>query len=248
MRQELINRPEEADSRASDRDAPLVLAVIGAGRAGGALARAARAAGVDVRLAGRERHRGRGCRRLGGAALRPGRGDRIRVCRGRGGGAAGVRRPCQRRHPTSRARLRGRARSGDLLPTSAADDPRSRDRPDRVPLRRQRLERARARVRRRPCAAPRPAPVPARGRATCRLPRRRQHRLELPRRARGVRRRTPRPGRGRRRPRGPRPAGPAHGGELGRARVRGAHRPDRPRRRGDRGRATSRRSRSTHPS
>jgi predicted short-subunit dehydrogenase-like oxidoreductase (DUF2520 family) len=53
MRQELINRPEEAHSRASDRDSSLVLAVVGAGRAGGAVARAARAGGIEVRLAGR---------------------------------------------------------------------------------------------------------------------------------------------------------------------------------------------------
>lgn len=53
MPQELINRPEEAHSRVSDRGAPLVLAVVGAGRAGGAIARAARAAGLELRLAGR---------------------------------------------------------------------------------------------------------------------------------------------------------------------------------------------------
>ena len=53
MRQELINRPEEAHSRASDRAAPIALAVIGGGRAGGAVARAARASGIEVRLAGR---------------------------------------------------------------------------------------------------------------------------------------------------------------------------------------------------
>lgn len=53
MRQELINRPEVARKPASDRTAPLVLAVIGAGRAGGAIARAARASGAGVRLAGR---------------------------------------------------------------------------------------------------------------------------------------------------------------------------------------------------
>jgi predicted short-subunit dehydrogenase-like oxidoreductase (DUF2520 family) len=53
MRHDLINRPDEAQSRASDREAALVLAVVGAGRAGGAVSRAARAAGVEVRLAGR---------------------------------------------------------------------------------------------------------------------------------------------------------------------------------------------------
>ena len=53
MRQDLINRPEGAQTRASDRAETLVLAVIGPGRAGGAVARAARASGAEVRLAGR---------------------------------------------------------------------------------------------------------------------------------------------------------------------------------------------------
>ena len=53
MQQEVIDRPHVARTPASDRGEPLALVVIGVGRAGGSLARAAREAGLEVRTAGR---------------------------------------------------------------------------------------------------------------------------------------------------------------------------------------------------
>jgi predicted short-subunit dehydrogenase-like oxidoreductase (DUF2520 family) len=53
MPQDLTNRREDAHHAVSDRGGATALAVIGAGRAGGAVARAARAAGLEVRVAGR---------------------------------------------------------------------------------------------------------------------------------------------------------------------------------------------------
>jgi predicted short-subunit dehydrogenase-like oxidoreductase (DUF2520 family) len=53
MRQDTINRRHVAHPLASDPGRPLALAVVGAGRAGGALARLAREAGIEVRVAGR---------------------------------------------------------------------------------------------------------------------------------------------------------------------------------------------------
>ena len=154
--------------------------------------------------------------------------------------AAALRRPHQRRHRPRRARAAADARRRDVLartpcrpfPTASTDLTGAPcavagSTPEALAFARSLAEALGMR------------PFELADERPRRLPRGRLDRLELPRRARGVRRRAARAGRRRGRPRAARPARPAHRRELGRAWRRGAHRPDRPRRRGDGRRATS---------
>ena len=209
-------------------------------RPGRRLARRARPrrAGLEVR-ARRARRRGRRRReRRGRAALRPRRGDRR--------GAAersppprrppALRRPHQRRHRARRARRRApsaaprpsRCTRCRRFPTPTPTSPAARARSPAPTPRRSSLARALAeRLGMRPFEVPEERPR--------RLPRRRRR---SPRTSSSRSRSRP-PSCSReagvaRRPRAARPARPAHGRQLVRARRRGAHRPDRARRRGDR--------------
>ena len=94
--------------RAPEPTGPVsALAIVGAGRVGSSIARAARAAGIDVSIGGRDRRRRRHSRGGRGAPLRPRRGD----LRGRGHDRAGwlataVRGPHERRDGAGGARAR----------------------------------------------------------------------------------------------------------------------------------------------